>query len=47
MIGNYIYGAQAVLLVYDITNYEVRLDLEPHPLCWPFVESLQRAGCMD
>mmetsp|Transcript_26653 Transcript_26653/g.58019 ORF Transcript_26653/g.58019 Transcript_26653/m.58019 type:complete len:103 (+) Transcript_26653:365-673(+) len=23
MIGNYIYGAQAVLLVYDISNYQV------------------------
>ena len=22
MIGNYIYGAQAVLLCYDITNYQ-------------------------
>merc|ERR1719223_646163 len=28
MIGNYIYGAQAVLLVYDITNYQSFQDLE-------------------
>jgi Ras-related protein Rab-28 len=28
MIGNYIYGAQAVLLVYDITNYKSFQDLE-------------------
>lgn len=28
MIGNYIYGAQAVLLCYDITNYQTFQDLE-------------------
>ena len=28
MIGNYIYGAQAVLLVYDITNLQSFQDLE-------------------
>lgn len=28
MIGNYIYGAQAVLLCYDITNYQSFQDLE-------------------
>jgi Ras-related protein Rab-28 len=28
MVGNYIYGAQAVLLVYDITNYQSFQDLE-------------------
>lgn len=28
MIGNYIYGAQAVLLVYDITNYQSFQNLE-------------------
>jgi Ras-related protein Rab-28 len=28
MIGNYIYGAQAVLLCYDITNYSSFQDLE-------------------
>lgn len=28
MIGNYIFGAQAVLLVYDITNYQSFQDLE-------------------
>jgi Ras-related protein Rab-28 len=28
MIGNYIYGAHAVLLCYDITNYESFQDLE-------------------
>ncbi len=28
MVSNYIYGAQAVLLVYDITNYQSFQDLE-------------------
>ena len=28
MLGNYIYGAQAVLLVYDMTNYNSFEDLE-------------------
>ena len=28
MIGNYIFGAQAVLLCYDITNYQSFQDLE-------------------
>eukprot|EP00959_Pyramimonas_sp_CCMP1952_P455688 9471942-Pyramimonas_sp.AAC.1 len=28
MIGNYIYGAQAVLLVYDISNYQSFANLE-------------------
>jgi Ras-related protein Rab-28 len=28
MIGNYIYGAQAVILAYDITNYQSFQDLE-------------------
>mmetsp|Transcript_11238 Transcript_11238/g.31873 ORF Transcript_11238/g.31873 Transcript_11238/m.31873 type:complete len:274 (+) Transcript_11238:369-1190(+) len=28
MIGNYIYGAQAVLLTYDITNYQSFVNLE-------------------
>lgn len=28
MLGNYIYGAQAVLLVYDVTNYNSFQDLE-------------------
>ena len=28
MIGNYIYGAQAVLLCYDITNYQTFQNLE-------------------
>ena len=28
MIGNYIYGAQAVLICYDITNYQSFQDLE-------------------
>ena len=28
MIGNYIYGAQAVLVCYDITNYQSFQDLE-------------------
>ena len=28
MIGNYIYGAQAVMLCYDITNYQSFQDLE-------------------
>ena len=28
MIGNYIYGAQAVLLCYDISNYQSFQDLE-------------------
>eukprot|EP01006_Ploeotia_vitrea_P018166 TRINITY_DN49436_c0_g1_i1.p1 TRINITY_DN49436_c0_g1~~TRINITY_DN49436_c0_g1_i1.p1 ORF type:complete len:148 (-),score=73.77 TRINITY_DN49436_c0_g1_i1:91-534(-) len=28
MIGNYIYGSQAILLVYDITNYQSFQNLE-------------------
>jgi Ras-related protein Rab-28 len=28
MVSNYIYGAQAVLLVYDITNFQSFQDLE-------------------
>lgn len=28
MIGNYIFGAQAVVLCYDITNYQSFQDLE-------------------
>eukprot|EP00998_Keelungia_sp_KM082_P007800 NODE_3987_length_829_cov_42.591168_g3964_i0.p2 GENE.NODE_3987_length_829_cov_42.591168_g3964_i0~~NODE_3987_length_829_cov_42.591168_g3964_i0.p2 ORF type:complete len:249 (-),score=96.97 NODE_3987_length_829_cov_42.591168_g3964_i0:81-794(-) len=28
MIGNYVFGAQAILLVYDITNYQSFLNLE-------------------
>ncbi len=28
MIGNYIYGAQAILFAYDITNYQSFQDLE-------------------
>ena len=28
MIGNYIYGAQAVIIVYDITNYQSFQNLE-------------------
>ena len=28
MIGNYIYGAHAVILCYDITNYQSFQDLE-------------------
>jgi Ras-related protein Rab-28 len=28
MIGNYIFGAQAILLCYDITNYQSFQDLE-------------------
>ena len=28
MIGNYIYGAQAVMLCYDISNYQSFQDLE-------------------
>jgi len=28
MVGNYIYGAQAILLVYDITNYQSFVNLE-------------------
>lgn len=27
MVSNYIYGAQAVILVYDITNFQVRAQL--------------------
>jgi len=28
MVSNYIYGAQAVILVYDITNFQVRARLK-------------------
>ena len=41
MIGNYIYGAQAVLLCYDITNYQSFQNLEDW---YRLAEHLQRAA---